>query len=120
MNSLIFIYYFHKCGKQNLSILDGVDSSPITSVHMVTPTEICTTNMAGQLRTYDIRSPSEAPSRIMVSSETLVGLCSVDHHPTQGHILATGGADGCVVLFDARKECAPITKLQIHEQDGID
>nr|CAB3264514.1 nucleoporin Nup43 [Phallusia mammillata] len=103
--------------KQPLRCMVGVDSSPITSVHMVTSTEVCTTNMAGQLRMYDARSPSDSPSRIMISSETLVGLCSVDHHPTQGHILATGGADGCVVLFDARKECTPVSKLQIHEQD---
>jgi len=74
--------------------------------------------MAGQLRLYDVRSPNDVPSRIMVSSETLVALCAVDHNPTQGHILATGGADGCVTLFDSRKECAPVTKLQIHKEDG--
>ena len=53
-----------------------------------------------------------------MSSDALTALWSVDRHPAQSHVIATGGADGCVTLFDIRKECAPVTRLQIHDDDG--
>ena len=73
----------------------------------------------GQLRIWDVRSASDSPARIIVSSDTPTALRSVDCHPAQGHVIATGGADGCVTLFDVRKECAPVTRLQIHDNDGM-
>lgn len=72
----------------------------------------------GQLRLWDLRSSRDEPARIIVSSEILVALESVNRHPTRPHILAAGGADGCVTTFDIRKETAPITKLEVHEMEG--
>ena len=72
----------------------------------------------GQLRIWDVRSSSDRPSRVIASCDALTALRCVDRHPAQGHVIAAGGADGCVTLFDARKECAPVTRLQIHEDDG--
>nr|XP_002127557.1 nucleoporin Nup43 [Ciona intestinalis] len=103
--------------KRPLRVIEHGDSCPITSVRYLTSSEIVTTNTVGQLRMWDTRSPSDSPTRIMVSSDQLVALRSVDHHATQSHVLATGGADGCVTLFDIRKECAPVNKLQVHDED---
>uniref|UniRef100_H2ZMM3 Uncharacterized protein n=1 Tax=Ciona savignyi TaxID=51511 RepID=H2ZMM3_CIOSA len=100
-----------------LRVIEHGDSCPITSVRYLTTNEIVTTNTVGQLRLWDTRSPSDEPARIMVSSDHLAALRSVDHHATQAHVLATGGADGCVTLFDTRKECAPVTKLQVHDEE---
>ena len=94
------------------------DSCPITQVQYLNTHELCTTNTVGQLRIWDVRSPTDAPTRVMSSSETLVALRCVDQHPTQSYILASGGSDGCVTLFDIRKECSPLTKLQIHDEDS--
>ncbi|XP_076825574.1 nucleoporin Nup43-like [Clavelina lepadiformis] len=103
--------------KRPLRTFAHSDSCPITQVQYLNTHELCTTNTVGQLRIWDVRSPTDASTRVMSSSETLVALRCVDQHPTQSYILASGGSDGCVTLFDIRKECSPLTKLQIHDED---
>jgi len=38
----------------------------------------------------------------------------MDRHPTQPHIVATGGLDGTLYLWDMRQEKYPITLLEAH------
>ncbi|XP_039274354.2 nucleoporin Nup43-like [Styela clava] len=95
--------------------LAKADSCPITDVCFVKQNEICTVNKMGQLRLWDLRSSQDSPSRIVVTSEELIALESVCRHPSRPHILAAGGADGCVTTFDIRKEVAPVTKLEVHD-----
>lgn len=54
-----------------------------------------------------------------MSSETLVALESVDRHPSRPHVIATGGADGCVTTFDIRGNAQPIKKIEVHTMEGI-
>ena len=43
-----------------------------------------------------------------------IPLHCMDRHPTQPHIVATGGFDGTLCLWDMRQEKYPITLLQVH------
>ena len=47
-----------------------------------------------------------------------VALHCIDRHPTQPHIVATGGADGALSLWDMRQDRYPITLLTAHSADG--
>ena len=95
-----------------------VDSCPITCVKYVSSHEICTTNTMGQLRIWDLRAPGDRPARVIVSCDNLTALRSVDRHPSQSHVIATGSSDGSVTLHDVRKDNGVVTKLQVHSEDG--
>lgn len=41
-------------------------------------------------------------------------LHSVDKHPGQSHIVATGGEDGMLCIWDLRQEKFPVTLLEAH------
>lgn len=42
----------------------------------------------------------------------------MDRHPTQPHIVATGGQDGTLYLWDMRQEKYPITLLEAHSSNS--
>ena len=44
-----------------------------------------------------------------------VPLLCVDKHPTQSHLLAAGGQDGVVSIWDLRQKLYPVTLLAAHE-----
>ena len=43
-----------------------------------------------------------------------IGLQCVDNHPTQPHIVATGGQDGTLCIWDMRQDRFPVTLLDAH------
>ena len=43
-----------------------------------------------------------------------VSLLCVDKHPTQPHLLAAGGQDGVLSIWDMRQELYPVTLLEAH------
>ena len=47
-------------------------------------------------------------------SGNCVGLQCVDNHPTQPHIVATGGQDGTLCIWDMRQDRFPVTLLDAH------
>ena len=48
-----------------------------------------------------------------------VPLLCIDKHPTQPHLIATGGQDGVLGLWDMRQEQYPVTLLQAHDAEGM-
>ena len=42
----------------------------------------------------------------------------VDKHPTQNHIVATGGQDGVLCIWDLRQEKFPVTLLEAHSSSS--
>lgn len=42
----------------------------------------------------------------------------LDHHPTQPHVVATGGQDGTLCIWDMRQEKFPVTLLSAHSTDS--
>lgn len=103
---------------RRLIFLDSSESCPISGVTFIKQHEVCAVNRMGQLKIFDLRHSRSDPMRIIVTSEELTPLEAIARHPTRPHLLAAGGADGCVTLFDTRKEAAPLSKLQVHEMEG--
>lgn len=54
----------------------------------------------------------------MYSSGDRVSLLCVDKHPTQPHLLAAGGQDGVLSIWDMRQELYPVTLLEAHAGEG--
>ena len=52
------------------------------------------------------------------SSGDRVSLLSVDKHPTQPHLLAAGGQDGVLSIWDMRQELYPVTLLEAHNAES--
>uniref|UniRef100_A0A0B7A1P2 Uncharacterized protein n=2 Tax=Arion vulgaris TaxID=1028688 RepID=A0A0B7A1P2_9EUPU len=49
-----------------------------------------------------------------LSTENHIPLLCVDKHPGQAHIVATGGVDGMLTIWDLRQEQFPMTLLEAH------
>lgn len=116
------IHILHVTTAKPLHSLPGVDSCAITCVRWLSSSELSTTNSIGQLRIYDVRSPNcdDKPQRVIMSTVDPQTLRSLDRHPSQAHMLAAGGADGCLTFFDLRQDKAAIAKLQLHQSDVWD
>ena len=52
------------------------------------------------------------------SSGDRVSLLCVDKHPTQPHLLAAGGQDGVLSIWDMRQELYPVTLLEAHAAES--
>ncbi|CAB4068770.1 NUP43 [Lepeophtheirus salmonis] len=84
--------------KQSIKTYEQADSCSLSAVHFVKHDEILTANMRGQMKLWDLRSSeTSSPSTTFFSSNTdQVGITCVSRHPTQSHVICTGGS-GCAV-----------------------
>merc|ERR1712168_554296 len=106
-----------------LSVTDA-DSFSVTSVIYLRPLEIITANSSGQLKLWDLRSlssssqrstDSSAPSKILSMNGERIGVEPLAQHPTQPHLVAAGGDDGLLAIWDLRMDKSPATLLQGHD-----
>jgi len=112
--------------------LSAADSFSITSVIYLRPMELLSANSSGQLKLWDLRllgsskqqsqhsnssssSSSSSPSKILSINGERVGVQSLAQHPTQPHLVAAGGDDGLLTIWDLRMEKTPATLLQGHD-----
>lgn len=108
--------------------LAAADSFSITSVIYLRPMELLTANSSGQLKLWDLRllgsstkqqsqhsNSSSSPSKILSINGERVGVQSLAQHPTQPHLVAAGGDDGLLTIWDLRMEKTPATLLQGHD-----
>ena len=68
-----------------------------------------------------ILSNSVSPAFLFLflnSSGDRVSLLCVDKHPTQPHLLAAGGQDGVLSIWDMRQELYPVTLLEAHAAES--
>lgn len=56
----------------------------------------------------------EELSLLCCSTEDHLPLLCVDKHPGQAHIVATGGQDGMLTVWDLRQHRFPMTLLEAH------
>jgi len=56
--------------------------------------------------------------KLLLRSGGRVPMHCMAQHPTQPHILATGGQDGMLYLWDMRQEKLPITVTKAHSSDS--
>ncbi|TWW68599.1 Nucleoporin Nup43 [Takifugu flavidus] len=99
-------------------VIENADSSTIHAVTYLRTTEILTVNSIGQLKMWDFRQQSSSPAQILSLSGDRVPLHCVDRHPNQQHIVATGGQDGMLCVWDMRQGSAPFSLMEAHSAES--
>ncbi|CAG5120320.1 unnamed protein product, partial [Candidula unifasciata] len=100
--------------KYPLQTIEKADSCTINALTFLKQTEILAVNSFGQLKTFDLRQASNKHAQIFSVTENHVPLLCADKHPGQEHIVATGGGDGMLTIWDLRQEKFPMTLLEAH------
>ncbi|XP_064365238.1 nucleoporin Nup43 isoform X2 [Dromaius novaehollandiae] len=103
--------------KDAVRTIDNADSSTLHAVTFLRTTEILTVNSIGQLKIWDLRQQRNEPSQIFSLTGDRVPLHCVDRHPNQQHIVATGGQDGMLSIWDIRQGTMPVSLLNAHEAE---
>ncbi|XP_062953787.1 nucleoporin Nup43 isoform X2 [Cynocephalus volans] len=96
---------------------DNADSSTLHAVTFLRTPEILTVNSIGQLKIWDFRQQGNEPSQILSLTGDRVPLHCVDRHPSQQHVVATGGQDGMLSIWDVRQGTMPVSLLKAHEAE---
>lgn len=107
-------------GFKPVRIYDRADGCTIHAALFLKQSEIVTVNSIGQVKIWDIRDKSESPSRTLLLTGERVPLICVDRHPTQPHVIATGGVDGCLYIWDLREEKSAVSPMEGHGSDMLD
>ncbi|XP_049645349.1 nucleoporin Nup43 [Suncus etruscus] len=103
--------------KEPVRTIDNADSSTLHAVTFLRTPEIVTVNSIGQLKIWDFRQQGNEPSQILSLTGDRVPLHCVDRHPNQQHIVATGGQDGMLSIWDVRQGVMPVSLLKAHEAE---
>ncbi|XP_032877735.1 nucleoporin Nup43 [Amblyraja radiata] len=103
--------------KEPVRVIDNADSSSLNAVTFLRTTEILTVNSIGQLKIWDFRKPGDKPLQIFSFTDERVPLHCVDRHPSQQHIVGTGGQDGTLCIWDIRQGSVPISVLDAHSAE---
>jgi nuclear pore complex protein Nup43 len=90
------------------------DSCSLNDVCYIQQQTIAVVNSIGQFKVWDVRLRPDRPSKVLILSGSRVPLHCIAQHPTQPHILATGGQDGMLYVWDMRKDKLPVTILKAH------
>ncbi|CAL9691811.1 unnamed protein product [Knipowitschia caucasica] len=98
-------------------VIENADSSTIHAVTYLKTSEILTVNSIGQLKLWDLRQQGSSPSQILSLSGDRVPLHCVGRHPNQQHIVATGGQDGMLCVWDVRQGSAPFSLMEAHSAE---
>jgi len=96
-------------------VWDHADSCSITDVTFTKASEVVTSNMRGQLKLWDLRSNQQQPATTFLLSSDQVAVTCLARHPTQCHILVSGGDDGVLGVWDLRQGKYPVTLLSAHQ-----
>ncbi|KAI5193881.1 nucleoporin Nup43 isoform X1 [Manis pentadactyla] len=113
------INLFRADHKEAVRTIDNADSSTLHAVTFLRTPEILTVNSIGQLKIWDFRQQGNEPSQILSLTGDRVPLHCVDRHPNQQHVVATGGQDGMLSIWDVRQGTMPVSLLKAHEAENI-
>ncbi|XP_049509020.1 nucleoporin Nup43 isoform X2 [Panthera uncia] len=111
------INLFRADHKEAVRTIDNADSSTLHAVTFLRTPEILTVNSIGQLKIWDFRKQGNEPSQILSLTGDRVPLHCVDRHPNQQHVVATGGQDGMLSIWDVRQGTMPVSLLKAHEAE---
>jgi len=98
-----------------VKVYDKADSCSITDVLFSRASDLLTANMRGQLKLFDLRSNLSEPSSTFLLSNDQVAVTCLAKHPSQGHIVLSGGENGCLAGWDLRQGKHPVTLLSAHQ-----
>ncbi|XP_067012386.1 nucleoporin Nup43 [Anabrus simplex] len=94
--------------------IDEADSCSLRCVCFLKHNQVLTGNFRGQMKVWDLKSPSDKPSTTFMLSGDQIGAMCVTHHPTQRHMLLVGGENGSLTVWDLRHNNYPVTLLSAH------
>lgn len=100
--------------RKPVRVIDKADSCTINDVTFLKQLEVLSVNSSGQLKIFDLRQTDDDPARSLSVTGEQVPLHCVAKHPTQNHIVATGGQDGMLCIWDLRQDKFPVTLLEAH------
>uniref|UniRef100_A0A2K6PJI9 Uncharacterized protein n=1 Tax=Rhinopithecus roxellana TaxID=61622 RepID=A0A2K6PJI9_RHIRO len=95
--------------KEAVRTIDNADSSTFHAVTFLQTPEILTVNSIGQLKTWNFRQQGNEPSHILSLTS--------DRVPLHCHVVATGGQDGILSIWDVRQGTMPVSLLKAHEAE---
>jgi len=101
--------------RPTVRVWENADSCSITDVTFTKASEVVSSNMRGQLKLWDLRSNQQQPSNTFLLSSHQVAVTCLARHPTQCHILVSGGVDGVLGVWDLRQGKYPVTLLSAHQ-----
>ncbi|EMP38358.1 Nucleoporin Nup43 [Chelonia mydas] len=113
------INLFRADHREAVRTIENADSSTLHAVTFLRTTEILTVNSIGQLKIWDFRQQRNEPSQIFSLTGDRIPLHCVDRHPNQQHIVATGGQDGMLSIWDVRQGSMPVSLLNAHEAEKV-
>nr|ALS04472.1 nucleoporin Nup43 [Acartia pacifica] len=97
-----------------VKVFDKADSCSINDITFSRSTDILTANMRGQMKLFDLRSNKQEASSTYLLSNDQVSITCLAKHPTQGHIVISGGENGVLAVWDLRQGRHPTTILAAH------
>ncbi|XP_033075368.1 nucleoporin Nup43-like [Trachypithecus francoisi] len=106
--------------KEAVRTIDNADSSTFHAVTFLQTPEILTVNSIGQLKTWNFRQQGNEPSHILSLTSDRVTLHCVGRHPNEQHVVATGGQDGILSIWNVRQGTMPVSLLKAHEAEMWD
>ncbi|KAK4311054.1 hypothetical protein Pmani_017433 [Petrolisthes manimaculis] len=95
-----------------LRIMESVGGCSVYAAVYVRANEILTGSLQGYLRLWDIRAAQ--PAKTILHSIDQVGVYDLAVHPTQQHLVAAGGDDGALAIWDLRHTTQPFTIIAAH------
>ncbi|KAL6485707.1 hypothetical protein MHYP_G00050990 [Metynnis hypsauchen] len=98
-------------------VIENADSSTIHAVTFLQTSKVLTVNSIGQLKLWDFRQQGSEPAQILSLTGDRVPLHCVDRHPNQQHIVATGGQDGMLCIWDVRQGNMPFSLMEAHSAE---
>ncbi|KAG8444465.1 hypothetical protein GDO86_009586 [Hymenochirus boettgeri] len=111
------INLFRADSKEIVRTIDDADSSTMHGVTFLRTTEILTVNSIGQLKLWDLRKQGNDPTQVFSVTSERVPLHCIDRHPNQQHVVAAGGQDGMLCIWDVRHERMPVSLMNAHEAE---
>jgi len=98
-----------------IKVYDEADSCSITDVIFSRASDLLAANMRGQIKLFDLRSNRQDCSSTFLLSSDQVAITSLAKHPSQGHIVISGGENGFLAVWDLRQGKHPTTLLSAHQ-----
>ncbi|XP_042868559.1 nucleoporin Nup43-like [Penaeus japonicus] len=92
--------------------IESVGGCSMYAVVYVRASEVVTANMQGHLKLWDLRA--QQPARATLLSPDQIAVCHLAGHPTQQHLVAAGGEDGAMAIWDMRNIAQPVTLISAH------
>ncbi|XP_023336112.1 nucleoporin Nup43 isoform X1 [Eurytemora carolleeae] len=98
-----------------VKVYDNADSCSMTDLIFSRGSDLLSSNMRGQLKLFDLRANQQTPSSTFLLSNDQVAVTCLAKHPSQGHIVISGGENGFLAVWDLRQGQHPVTLLSAHK-----